>query len=272
MHDRLSVHSVCFRDAGLRELAGYWRILGIHRVSLYNGLIEKEELPVIQAALGSADCQVETITHNFLPYGQQLDAQDVSWEASQEKLNRLITVGKTLRARSIQIFTGGHGALTWEDAAQRFSTAVAPCVAQAKATGIALLIEEASPHYAQNHIAHTLRDAVTLAEMANIGICLDVFSCWTEGGLKQTIERAIPRTSLVQVGDYLFGDAVSPGRTVPGDGNIPLLRILDWILRAGYRGTFEVEVIGPRIDKEGYLHATHRAAKYLAETLRLLGA
>ena len=34
MHERLSVHSICFPGAGLRELAGYWRELGAHRVSL----------------------------------------------------------------------------------------------------------------------------------------------------------------------------------------------------------------------------------------------
>jgi sugar phosphate isomerase/epimerase len=272
MHDRVSVHSICFRDAGLRELAGHWRDLGVRRVSLYNGLIEKEGLAGAQAALGSGPYQVETITHTFLPVGQQLDAKDVSWAACQEKLNRLIADAKTLDARSIELFTGGHGALTWEDAAERFGRAVAPCVARAKAVGVALVLENTPPVYANMHLAHNLRDTVTLAEIAGIGVCIDVFSCWTEAGLKQTIERAIPRTSLVQIGDYIFGDTASPGRAVPGDGNIPLKRIVGWILQAGYRGTFEIEVVGPRIDKEGHFQATQRAVKYVAETLRSLEA
>jgi sugar phosphate isomerase/epimerase len=272
MHDRLSVHSICFRDAALRELAIHWRDLGVHRVSLYNGLIEKDGLAAAQAALGSGQYRAETITHTFLPYGQQLDAKDVSWETCQEKLNQLISDAKTLSARSIELFTGGHGALTWEDAAERFSTAVAPCVARAKSVGVALVIENTPPLYANMHLAHNLRDTVTLAEFAGIGVCIDLFSCWTEAGLKQTIERAIPRTSLVQIGDYIFGDTASPGRAVPGDGNIPLTRILDWILRAGYRGTFEIELIGPRIDKEGHFQATQRAVNYVAETLRSLAA
>jgi len=272
VHDRLSVHSICFRDAGLRELATHWRNLGVRRVSIYNGLIETEGLAAAQAALGSGDYLVETITHTFLPYGQQLDAKDVSWEACQEKLNRLTVDATTLGAQSIQLFTGGHGTLIWEDAAELFTTAVAPCVARAKAAGIALLIENTPPVRADMHLAHNLRETVTLAELAGVGVCIDVFSCWTEAVLKQTIERAIPLTSLVQIGDYIFGDTGSPGRAVPGDGNIPLKRILDWILRAGYRGTFEIEIAGPRIDKEGHLQATRRATKYVAETLRSLGA
>jgi sugar phosphate isomerase/epimerase len=272
MHHRLSVHAVCFRNASFRELASHWRNLGLRRVSLYNGLLETEGLAAAQAALRSGDCQVETITHNFLPYGQQVDAKDVSWEMAQGKLIRLIADAKTLGARSIELFTGGHGALTWEDAAERFSTALAPCVARAQTAGVALIIENTPPVYAAMHLAHNLRDTVTLAELAGVGVCIDVFSCWTEAALKLTIERAIPRTSLIQIGDYVLGDTASPGRAVPGDGNIPLNRIIEWILQAGYRGTFEIEILGPRIDAEGCVQATHRASKYVAETLRTLGA
>jgi sugar phosphate isomerase/epimerase len=272
MHDRLSVHSVCFRDASLSELATHWRNLGIRRVSLYTGLLETEGLAAAQAALASGDCRVETITHNFLPYGQQADAKDVSWKSAQEKLTRLIADAATLGARSIELFTGGHGALTWEDAAERIGTALLPCVSRAKTAGVALIVENTPPVYAAMHLAHSLRDAVTLAEMTGLGVCIDVFSCWSEAGLKQTIERAIPRTSLVQLGDYVLGDTASPGRAVPGDGNIPLRRIIDWILQAGYRGTFEIEVLGPRIDAEGRVQATQRAYAYVAETLCALGA
>ena len=272
MHDRLSVHAVCYRDAGLRELANHWRNLGVHRVSLYTGLLETAGPAAAQAALASADCRLETITHNFLPYGQQVDAKDISWETAQEKLLRLIADAKTLGARSIELFTGGHGAMTWEDAAELVGTALAPCLARAQQAGVALVFENTPPVYAGMHLAHSLRDAVTLAECVGCGVCIDVFSCWAEAGLQQTIERAIPRTSLVQIGDYVLGDTASPGRAVPGDGNIPIKRIIDWILQAGYGGTFEIEILGPRIDAEGRVQATQRASEHVAETLRRLGA
>jgi sugar phosphate isomerase/epimerase len=272
MHDRLSVHAVCFRDANLSELAAHWRNLGIRRVSLYSGLLESEGLARTQAAMQAANFSVETVTHNFLPYGQQVDAQDVSWERAQEDLIRLIADAATLGARSIELFTGGHGALTWEDAAERIGTALSPCVSRAKSAGVALIVENTPPVYASMHLAHSLHDAVTLAELTGVGVCIDVFSCWSEAALKQTIERAIPRTSLVQLGDYVLGDTASPGRAVPGDGNIPLRRIIDWILQAGYQGTFEIEVLGPRIDAEGRIQATQRACAYVADTLRALGA
>jgi sugar phosphate isomerase/epimerase len=58
---------------------------------------------------------------------------------------------------------------------------------------------------------------------------------------------------------------------VPGDGAIPLERILGWILEAGFEGAFDLELIGPRIDREGHVQAVRRAGDWLGETLVRLG-
>jgi sugar phosphate isomerase/epimerase len=126
--------------------------------------------------------------------------------------------------------------------------------------------------YADNHIAHSLRDALALAEMADIGVCIDLYACWAEAGLRESIERALPRLQLVQISDYVYGDRALPCRAVPGDGAVPLARILEWLLAAGYAGAFDLELIGPRIDREGRLRAVRRAAQYVGEMLRGLGA
>ncbi|MBK6739382.1 MAG: hypothetical protein IPG64_16715 [Haliea sp.] len=52
--------------------------------------------------------------------------------------------------------TGGRGALSWEPAAKAFANAIAPCVDEAHRAGIALMIENAPPQYADLHIAHTI--------------------------------------------------------------------------------------------------------------------
>jgi sugar phosphate isomerase/epimerase len=170
------------------------------------------------------------------------------------------------------MLTGGHGTLTWEEAAETFCKAVSPCVAEAKQAGVALGIENASTLFADLHIAHTLRDTVILAEMAGIGVNMDVYGCWTESSLKETIERAIPHLKLVQLSDYTLGDPSLPCRSVPGDGAVPLKRILDWVLSAGYTGGFDFELIGPRIEKEGPLDAIRRAGDYVGKILHELGA
>ena len=92
------------------------------------------------------------------------------------------------------MLTGGRGESSWEQAAERFCAAIAPCVREAQQAGVALAIENASALYADIHIAHTLRDTIKLAEMAGLGVCIDLFHCWTEAHLAGLVDRALPRT------------------------------------------------------------------------------
>jgi sugar phosphate isomerase/epimerase len=269
MHERISVYSIFFAGSSCGDLAGLWSELGARRVSLSSDLLLADDGRSAQGALATGDYQVETITHAFLA-GRHLDAPGESLAEERDKLDRLIRIAHTLKARSIYMLTGGHGSLTWEEAAGRFCDAIAPCVARANAAGIALLIENAPPLYADMHIAHSLRDTVELAEMAGIGVCIDVFSCWTEAGLRQSIERSMPRCHIVQISDYVYGDRSLPSRAVPGDGAIPLQRIVGWILAAGYSGTFDLELLGPRIEKGGRLAQVRRSAQYLGDMLQSL--
>jgi len=50
---------------------------------------------------------------------------------------------------------------------------------------------------------------------------------------------------------------------VPGDGDIPIAARLEAIRAAGYDGAFEIEMVGPRIDDEGYEAAIRRAVAHL---------
>ena len=64
----------------------------------------------------------------------------------------------------------------------------------------------------------------------------------------------------------------APPDQLPGDGNMPLERLVGWVLEAGYRGSWEFELIGPRIEKEGVAKATARSAAWMTSLLQRLGA
>lgn len=271
MHQRISINSICFMSETLAQQADIWRALGAGRISLVGPQLDAEGIDQARRALATGDYQIETIVHPFMP-GQVLDPDPASWELPRAELQARIDSAGQLGARSIYMTTGGLGALEWEQAARVFADAVEPCVGLARSAGIELMIENTPQLYADLHIAHNLRDTVTLAELAGIGVCIDLFSCWSEAGLKSTIERALPRCGLVQVSDYLCGDRALPGRAVPGDGDMPLARLLDWILAAGYNGVFDLELLGPRIDQEGHQAATARAAQAIDDLLTTLDA
>jgi sugar phosphate isomerase/epimerase len=172
----------------------------------------------------------------------------------------------------VYLLTGGRGSLSWRQAAAEFCATVAPCVEHAHGRGVALAVENASSLYADIHIAHSLRDTIVLAEMAELGICIDLFHCWTEADLPALVERALPRTELVQLSDYVLGDRALPARAVPGDGSIPIEPFLDQVLAGGYAHGFDLELIGPRIDAEGRPAAARRACQAVSGLLDRLGA
>jgi sugar phosphate isomerase/epimerase len=117
---------------------------------------------------------------------------------------------------------------------------------------------------------HTLRDAIDLAQRTGVGVCMEVNACWVERGLGDTIATGVQagQIRLVQLSDFVVGTKSTPDRAVPGDGDIPLPRIVGQLLAAGYEGAFDIEIIGPRIEAEGYDAAVSRSLAYVSELLR----
>jgi len=269
MDSRISVHSICFPSAGVEELGRNWRTLGAQRVSFSSPQVLEYGVQKTKDMLDAAGQHTETVTHIFCTGPLATRAADMGKE--RDGLAQAIETAAALGARSIYMLSGGRGTMGWEQAADVFAEAIAPCRRMAHNAGVALAIENTSPFYAHAHLGNNLRDTIMLAEIAEIGVCIDVFACWTEAGLHELILRAMPRCVLVQASDYVLGDRAMPCRAVPGDGAIPWPEVLQWLAAAGYAGTFDLELIGPRIDQEGQLLAIERAADYIGKCLRRLG-
>lgn len=263
-HQRLSVHDVTFFGAPLAEVAQYWAALGVARLSVLDSELLDPQFPKL---LRCNTYTVEAVCHIF--GGGRLDTPGT---AARDALLAVIDAAAAVGARVVYMLTGGRGALTWPQAADRFCTMIAPCVEHARQAGVALAIENASSLYADIHLAHTLRDTVELAEMSGLGICIELFHCWAEGDFDAMVQRALPRTELIQLSDYVLGDRALPGRAVPGDGAIPLEAFVAHALAGGYAHGFDLELIGPRIDAEGRLQSARRACDVVGAMLNRLGA
>ena len=269
MHPRVGLHQVAFLDESTTAFVEHCRRIGVQHTTLVTPILLRQGvMDEAMQVLKKTDVRVEAVNHQFAVYP---DLERDSGAATQKML-QAIDIASTLGARSVYLQTGARGSLTWEGAAERFATLIAPCTAHAADRGVDVLIENASPFTADIHMVHTLADTVALAELAGVGVCIEWHACWMEGGLKALLQRAIPMTGLVQVSDYVLGDRTSPCRAVPGDGVIPLDRVLGDVLEAGYQGVFDVELVGPRITAEGAPAATERAAERVSEILTRLGA
>jgi sugar phosphate isomerase/epimerase len=194
------------------------------------------------------------------------------WGGQRERLVRSIETAVAVGAGRIVFTTGPFAPLTWEEAADALEQALAPVLHEARARGVDFAIEHTNSLRVDVGFVHTLRDAIDLADRLDTGVCMELNACWAERGLEATIRAGIDRIRLVQVSDFAVGTVASSQRLVPGDGDIPIERILRALLDAGYRGFFELELIGDAIVAEGYDAAVPRAVSALGAMLRTIGA
>jgi sugar phosphate isomerase/epimerase len=263
-NERLSVHNVTFHGATLADLEAYWAALGVSRLSILDSQLLDPEFPMLLQHNGYT---VEAVYHLFADGRLSTDPH-----TARDALCAVLDAAASVGARTVYLLTGGRGALNWEQAAEQFCAMVTPCVEHANGLGVALAIENASSLYADIHLAHTLRDTITLAEMGGLGICIDLFHCWAEGDFEAMVQRALPRTALIQLSDYVLGDRALPARAVPGDGTIPIEAFVAQALEGGYTNGFDLELIGPRIEKEGRFESARRACDVVGAMLNRLGA
>jgi sugar phosphate isomerase/epimerase len=266
VHPRLSVSAISSSSWSLVEDMAFWQDTGIGSVGLALKKLETAGLPeavdrVLEAGL--------TVT-NILGLGFDLTARS-QWASHQDRLLAAIDAAIKLGAGCFVLTTGPAGSLSWEEAADAFEEAVGPIRDAAHDGGLPFAIEHTHSLRADVGFVHTLRDTLFLAERLGIDVLLECNACWTERALGSTIEAGIGRIRLVQVSDYRVGTHCTPDRLVPGDGDIPLRRIIGQLLAAGYSGVFDLELIGPRIEAEGYPSAIRRSLTWLGALLDELG-
>ena len=269
MHKRVCLHQVALIREKTTDFVSFCREIGVVHMTLATPvLMQPGETEAAIKAMEGGETHVAVVNH---PIAMGTDLERAGQEEA-DKLIGAVEIAATLGANAIYLVSGGRGSLSWEEAAERFCTLIGHVRDLADAKGVRLLVEPAMGFNSDMHIAHTLDDTIKLAEMAEIGVCIDLQQIWFESALEEKFRRAMPTTGLVQVSDYVYGDKCTPCRAVPGDGVIPLERLIGDILDMGYKGVFDLELVGPRIEKEGPRSACKRSAENLSEILVRLGA
>jgi sugar phosphate isomerase/epimerase len=262
MHPRLSVSAISSMRLRFDDCLALWHRHGITNV----GLAFRQMDDKLAEAGRARDAGLAV--SSVLLSGTRLDDR-AGWAAQRDALLLAYEVASVTSAATVATVTGCAGVLTWEEAADALEELLAPVLAMAPIDATPLVLEHTHALRADVGFLHTLRDTLDLAERLGIGALVEVNACWTERALGASLRRGVANGTigLVQVSDYVVGTTRTPDRVVPGDGDLPLRRVLSELEAAGYRGWYELELVGPRIESEGYDSAIPRA---LATTTALL--
>jgi sugar phosphate isomerase/epimerase len=161
--------------------------------------------------------------------------------------------------------------MTTDEAYKRLVDCLGPSVAYARDKGVRLGIEHTSVVTRSHGFIHSLADGAALSRDTGAGICLELQNCWYERHLERLFRENADRLIIVQVSDFKVGEDLKLNRRVPGDGSMPLEWMIERLLDAGYTGYFDIEVLGPAIEAEGYTSAIQRSVDWLSERLMAWG-
>ena len=243
VHPRVSVSAISSWNQSVSEDLALYKELGVHTIGVATRKVKTDDdiLRIRNSGLKVA---------NVIGVGQA-------------GLSRAMSLAAQLRAPVIIFTAGPAGAMEWEAAADQLVASLREILPIAAT----LCLEHTNSLRVDVSFVHTLRDAIELARRLDIHVCMEVNACWAERDLARTIANNVDRIGIVQVSDYAIGTLSTPNRLVPGDGDIPLRRIIGQLLAAGYGGAFDLELVGPKIEEEGYRRAIVRSCDYLTELL-----
>jgi sugar phosphate isomerase/epimerase len=254
VHPRISLNAISSMKQSFEQDLALWRDLGVDCVGLISPKFHAPGWDAARRAVLDARLRVASLSCYNHEIAETLEfAGDVA--------------GKVL-----YVVSGGAGAVPWEEAAEKFCREMAPIAARAAELGVKLAVEPTNPLRADVSFVYTTRDAIDLARMAGIGVCIDLYSAWYERGLAELVRKNIDLVALVQICDYKIGTHDTPNRCAIGEGDIPVERLIGTMLSAGYDGAFELEILGPRIEAEGYRVPIARSLERASEILARLGA
>ena len=193
----------------------------------------------------------------FFPLGD-----DVGERAALTRTRTHLGAAAELGADCLFVLPGSASGLSWEEAAARSFPLIESLLPAAEQARVRLALEPTSQLRMDLGFLHSFDDALDFAEGFGspwVGVVLELNNAWIERRLYENIGRRTGGIAIVQVSDFKVGTMCAGQRVVIGDGDIPLRRICRALADAGYDGWYDIELLGPAIEAEGYDAVVPRA-------------
>ena len=229
-----------------RDLERY-AALGVGAIEVVEAKLDEHRFAEQLAAVAAAGLTISGVqpavrtffASRMTPEPQSLDARVARLRGSIERLGR--------HAPGAPFITnvGAHPAGDMAEAMRvvtRELTALAPVAAD---HGVRLALEPLNPTSVNVESAiWTIDQALAIIEATGrdeVGLCLDYWNVWQNDAVEAAIARAGDRILTVQASDWRTPRSFAD-RIVPGDGAIPLARLMRATREAGFDGAYVVEI------------------------------
>jgi len=182
-----------------------------------------------------------------------------------KKTFEAIEIASHLESHALIIVAGPQGSLEYSEALKLLYEGLNRVIPYAIQKNIKLALEPIHPMYCSDYsFLSTLSEVLDVCDSigsSNLGVWLDTYHLWWDNRFFQDIHRAKGRIFGVHVNDFKKNTCSLQDQGIPGEGIIPLKRMLSVIEEVGWSGIYTVEVFCDSTQKKDYKILLDKAMK-----------
>jgi len=196
------------------------------------------------------------VVSNLMWAGGFTGSDGRSVRESIDDAEEAISLAAAMRARSLVVFTGGHNGHTRNHARRLVREALRELEPVASDFGVTLAVEPM--HTACAHewtIVTGIEDTLSLVDelgSSQIGLALDTCHVGYELSNFDLLAQHADRIAVVHLNDSKWPPDGEQNSCRLGEGMAPLEEIVQGLNSAGYRGDFDVKLMGEEIEWTDY--------------------
>lgn len=246
---RLSVSEITTRDWDFAADARGYHAAGIDGIGVWRSKLEPYGVERGVALLRELGLPAANLIGmlNLIGEGPALE------QGALDDAHRALDQAAALGAEAVVVVPGRLHGRTPEHATALTVEALRRLAPEAAARQVRLAVEPIHPGFMDflNSLAAATR-VVREVDHPAVGILFDAWHLWQEPDLEARIAAAGEHIVAVHVSDWREPPRGHNDRLLPGDGAIPLDRILPALEAAGYRGFYDVEIFSEDLWRSDY--------------------
>ena len=164
----------------------------------------------------------------------------------QEQALHYLDIAAELGVDCVTAEVAPRGELSWDEAARHVVEQTVAVIPEIRARNLRLAIEPVHPIRQDVSFINMAADAVEIVRRVDdpsFGYLFDTYHLWWQRGIEELARESADHVFCVQVSDHKAVTLRTQDRAMPGQGIIPLHRLLQALVDGGYAGWWELEVI-----------------------------
>ncbi len=244
---RLSISQISTNSLGFEEALQAYSSKGISQMGIWTDKIENIPPTRVKALLDEYKVKPANLCFAGLFTSDSANERD----AAVDNAKKTVELCKEIGAGFLLIVSGPTAPGQIEASRDNAKRGLEKLVPFAEDIGANLALESIHPiDISRWTVWVTLEQVFGIVDSfssPNLGILLDLYNSWWEPGLEATIPRIIDKVFDVHMADWAAETLTVDSRLLPGQGVIPLPRLIKTIEDAGYQGLYDVEIFNPAI-------------------------